>query len=280
MSFRTKILIRSKTLPSIPSTVIKLGRLVNDPEAEMNDIVRAIQLDPGITANVLKFANSAAIGLPRQVSSIKDAVVRIGMKQLYRIILSSSLRPIVDKQLDGYDLEEGFYWRHSIAVATAAETLALLCKKDVGDAFTAGILHDVGKQIISNFIQQNNDSFVEVQDSMETFDKIERDILGIDHAEIGASVLAWWQLPSSLVNATRYHHQPDKAPEDQVLVDIVHVADVISSSAGLGIGSDSLQYELSSNAVQRLGLIDESMDIALCTTIQKTEEFEELLKSI
>jgi len=280
LSLRTKILINAKAMPAMSSTIVKLGKLVNDPETPMDDIVHALQLDPGITANVLKLANSAALGLPRQVSSIGEAVVRIGTKQLYHIALSSSLKPMVDKTLGGYDLEEGFFWRHSIAVATASETIAQLLRKKPGDAFTAGILHDVGKQVISDFIQRTTELFDKIQDTKITFDAIERDILGIDHAELGASVLEKWDIPSPLVNVARYHHQPDKATEDQMLVDIVHVADVISSSAGLGIGSDSLQYELCPSAIERLGLIDEQMDKVLCTTVEKTQEFEELMKSL
>ncbi len=278
---RTKILINAKMMPAMSSTIIKLGRLINDPDAEMEDIVQALQLDVGITANVLKLANSAAIGIPRQVSSVQEAVVRIGLKQLYQIALSSSLKPMVDKPLSGYDLEEGFFWRHSIAVAITAEKLgASFGKKVARDAFTAGILHNVGKQVISDYIRKNNESFREMDDSEQTFDSMEREVLGIDHAELGASVLEKWQFPLPLVNAARYHHQPDHAPEDQQLVDLVHVADAISSSGGLGIGSDSLQYELSPNAVERLNLVDEQMDEVLCMTREKAQDFDELMKAI
>ncbi len=279
MSLRTKILINAKAIPTMSSTIVKLGKLVYDPETQMEDVVKALQLDPGITANVLKLANSAALGLPRQVSSIREAVVRVGMKQLYQIALSSSLKPIVNKQLSGYDLEEGFFWRHSIAVAIAAENLASKQKKLADDAFTAGILHDVGKQVISQFIRRNKEMFEEIDDT-KTFDFIERDKLGIDHAELGASVLKKWRFPSPLVNAAKYHHRPDETPEDQALVDVVHVANAICSSGGLGVGSDSLQYELSPNAIERLGLVDEAMDEILMHTMEKTQEFEEMMGTI
>ncbi len=279
MSLRTKIIINAKAIPTMSSTIVKLSKLVNDPETQMEDVVKALQLDPGITANVLKLANSAALGLPRQVSSVQEAVVRIGMKQLYQIALSSSLKPIVNKQLSGYDLEDGFFWRHSIAVAIAAEHLASKLRKKADDAFTAGILHDVGKQVISEFIQENSELFEE-NDGNKTFDSIERDKLGIDHAELGASVLKKWQFPSPLVNVAHYHHRPDETPEDQTLVDVIHVANAICASGGLGIGSDSLQYELSPNAVERLGLVDEAMDEVLCHTMEKTQEFEEMMGGI
>ncbi len=278
---RTKILVNSKMMPAMSSTIIKLGGLINDPDAEMDDIVQAIQLDVGITGNLLKLANSAALGMSRQVSSVQEAVVRIGLKQLYQIALSSSLKPIVDKPLSGYDLDEGFFWRHSIAVAIAAEKLGVSFSKKVSrDAFTAGILHDVGKQVITDYIQENNTSFIDKNESEQSFDSTEREILGIDHAELGANVLDNWQFPSPLVNAARYHHRPDEASEDQQLVDLIHVADGISSSGGLGIGSDSMQYELSQKAVERLNLVDEQMDEVLCATLEKTRDFEELMKSI
>ncbi len=201
MSLRTRILINAKAIPTLSSTVVKLGKMLNDPDVQMEDLAKAITLDPGITANVLKLANSAALGLPRQVSSVHEAVVRIGMKQVYQIALSSSLKPIVDNRLDGYDLEDGFYWRHSIAVAIASEKIAV-GKRGVGDAFTAGILHDVGKQVISEFIMRESESFEEI-DMTKTFDEIERELLGIDHSELGASVLEKWQLPTPLINVAR-----------------------------------------------------------------------------
>ncbi len=280
MSLRTRILVHARTMPAMSSTIVKLSRMINDPEADIEEVANTLQLDPGVTANVLKLANSAALGLPRKVGSVKEAVVRIGLKQLYHIVVSSSIKPMVDKPLDGYELDEGLYWRHSIAVATASEILATTCRKIEKNAFTGGILHDIGKQIVSRFIQQNNESFYKEEEGDETFDTVEQNLLGIDHSELGATLMERWQFPSSLINAVRFHHQPDLAQEDQVLVDLVHVGDAICSSGGLGIGRDGLQYEISNGAMERLGLIDETMDDVLCKTMEKTEEFEELLKTV
>jgi putative nucleotidyltransferase with HDIG domain len=276
---RTRILINVKTLPTMPASVVKLTRMISEPEVKIEDVVGILQMDAGLTANVLKMANCAALGLSRRVGSVQEAVVRIGMRQLYQMIVSASVKPIVDKPLDGYDLEDGFFWRHSIAVAIAAETLTAQCGKVEKNAFTAGILHDVGKQIISNFILRNNDEFVTAEDSRQAFDLTERNILGIDHAELGATVLEQWQFPPALVNAVMYHHRPDETPTDRLLVDIVHVADALCVSAGLGIGRDSLQYALSTTAIGRLGLTEESMDAVLCKTLEKAKEFEELMKA-
>ncbi len=127
MSIRTRILIQARTIPAMSSTIIKLSRMISDPETDMEEVATALQLDPGVTANVLKLANSAAFGLPRKVGSVKEAVVRLGLKQVYNIVVSSTLKPMVDKPLDGYELDEGIYWRHSIAVATASECIAAKC---------------------------------------------------------------------------------------------------------------------------------------------------------
>jgi putative nucleotidyltransferase with HDIG domain len=279
VSLRTRILINVKALPSMPASVVKLTRLINEPEVKIEEVIQILQLDTGLTARVLKLANSAALGLSRRVDSAQEAVVRIGMRQLYQIVVSASLKPIVDKELQGYDLDDGLFWRHSIAVAIAAEALAAKCRKEARNAFTAGIMHDVGKQIISDFIMRTGEQFDAADGSPVAFDITEREILGIDHAELAGAVLEMWQFPTALVNAARYHHTPDDTPDDQLLVDIVHVADALCVSAGLGIGRDSLRYALSSNAVARLGLVDETMDAVLCTTIDATRAFEELMKS-
>lgn len=143
MTLKEKIIENVNSIPSMSSTVLKLGQIIRDPDSCMEDIVNILKLDTGLTADVLRLANSAAFGLPRQVSSVKEAIVRLGMKKLYQLAISSSVRPIVNKSLGGYFLDEGEMWRHSIAVAIVAENIAKKSKKTCGDIFTAGMLHDV-----------------------------------------------------------------------------------------------------------------------------------------
>lgn len=112
------------------------------------------------------------------------------------------------------------------------------------------------------------------------FDFIEEKVLGINHAELGAAVLEKWGFPMDLVQVIRYHHHPDNAEEFQNMIDIVHVADIISSSGGFGCGRDGLQYELSSKSMKRLGLNENKMDIILFDTLDETNRFEEVMEAM
>jgi putative nucleotidyltransferase with HDIG domain len=280
MSIKQMIVDSAETMPPMPDAVVKMGNLLSDPDTEIEDIVKVIQFDPGFTANVLKLANSALLGFPSQVGSLNDAVIRIGTQKIFQIMVANSLKPVMNRDLSGYGLHSADFWEHSIAVAVTAEDIASTCPKTMADSFTAGLLHDVGKLIISDFIAKEHGRFEADMDEDMSFDSMENRMFGVDHAEIGAIVLEKWKFPQSLVDIARFHHHPDKAVENQMVVDQVHVADLICLCAGIGAGYDGLKYGLSCEALERLSLDDIKMEAILCRTLDSMEEFKGLLSVI
>lgn len=274
---KQEIISQVNMLPSMPTTVVQMGRILSDPETEIEDIVEVVQYDPGFTANVLKLANSAFLGFPRQVGSLKEAVIRIGTHKVYQIAVANTLKPLMNRDIKGYELASGEFWRHSIAVAVAAEEITRMTVKTGADSFTGGLLHDVGKLIVSNYLQENREKFEEKKKNIESFDAAEKELLGVDHAEVGATVLERWNIPEPLIDAVRFHHQPRKAKRNQVTVDQIHVGDAICLSAGIGIGSDELQYQIASDSVERLSLSSEDIQMVMSRTLEKMSDFEKLL---
>ncbi len=279
MTQKQEIINQINTIPSMPLTIVKLGNLLSDPATELEDIAKTIQYDPGFTANVLKLANSAQLGFPKLVGSLKEAVIRIGTHRIFQITVANSLKPLMDKSVPGYNLEDGDFWRHSVAVAVATEKVASMCPKIPADSFTAGLLHDVGKLVMAKFIEQKKNDFKEYDKKNLSFDAKEKKIIGVDHPEVGAVILENWKLPDALVDAVRNHHKPENSTINQVLVDQVHIADAICLSGGLGAGDDGLQYELSSDAVDRLNFNENKMEEVLCDTISEMKKFEKLMKA-
>jgi putative nucleotidyltransferase with HDIG domain len=257
MTERNAILARVKTVPSLPSVVIKLRQYLNDPEVSFDQLARVIEYDPGLTANVLQLANSAYFGWSGTIKTVKEAITRLGTNRVFQMVLCMSVAPLVRKPVKGYDTDSEGLWRHSIATAICAEKLIeALELEGLEEAFTAGLLHDMGKIVLGTFVEVDDEPIKEIMaaDGL-AFNEAEQMVLGIDHAEVAAELLGSWKLPAEVVAAARWHHQPHRAEEQhRRLVDLIHVADVLCINFGWGGGSDSLKYRLDESASERLGL--------------------------
>jgi len=271
---RKKIIDAVHAFPAFSLEASQVLNLLYDAESNASEIERVVKHDPGLTANLLRIANSAYFGFPGRIASVGQAVTQMGWKRVYQIIIASTLNAMMDTNVPGYELSRGELWRHSVAVAVAAETLARRRHiEGAEEIFTAGLLHDVGKLILGGFIKADL-SRVEVATANNTsFVKIERELFGTDHAEIGAWILDHWSLPGHLTTAVRRHHEPDAAGERTDMLDIVHMADMLCLMMGLGLGREGLQYNLSSCAAERTEIRNVQLEAVGCQTLEDTEEF-------
>lgn len=257
MSEREAILARIQTVPSLPSVVIKLRQYLNEPDVNFDALARMIEYDPGLTANVLQLSNSAYFGWSKSIRTVKEAIVRLGTNRIFQMVLCMSVAPLVRKPIKGYDMDSEGLWRHSISTAICAELVAaeleLTCR---GEAFTAGLLHDMGKIVLGTFVDVDDEPIKEIMrmDKL-AFNEAEQMVLGIDHAEVAAALLRSWNLPDDVSEAVRWHHQPSNADEGRrELADLIHVADILCLDFGFGGGADGLGYRLDRAASERLGL--------------------------
>ena len=230
--------------------------MLQDPDVEVADLVDSLEYDPGLTANLLRWANSAYFGGRHEILSVRDAVVRLGMRRMNQLIMTSIAAPVVGQPIRGYDLPPGRLLEHSIAVAIGTGELAKVLDIALPDtAFTAGLLHDIGKVVLGMFVEVASEPILSLAAEEEiSFDESERRVLGIDHAEVGALLLERWNLPASIVSAVRWHHEPHCLEEDTVTVDLVHVTEALALACGLGNGVDGLLYSPDPVAVDRLSL--------------------------
>lgn len=272
-----KIMAKVDALPSIPGSTAKLLKILEDPETPVQAIEEVLRLDPGMTANVLRMVNSAYFGLPTQVGSVKRAIMLLGMKKIKQLVMASCVGTVMEGPIPGYDLPAGELWRHSIAVSVAAEGLGRELKVDSAeDIFTAALLHDVGKLILGQFVQEDLAAIQEAAGSEVSFEVAEKEVLGIDHAEIGARILSHWSLPADLVHAVRWHHDPEGAEAANLTTDMVHVANVLCLMMGIGVGREGLQYEPSPVVTQRLGVKPQHVERVASQTLQWIEELADI----
>jgi len=262
-----------RNLPALPASVTRVIQLTDDPKAGLSDVARALASDQGLAARVLKLANSAFYGSSRRIGTVSEAVVILGMRTIRNLTMATSCQEMLEREVQGYFLPRGVLWRHSLAVAAAAQNLAQRAHfRGVEEAFVAGLLHDVGKVIMSAYLKAEfAQVLTRVAKGDVTFSDAEQEVLGFDHAEAGARLLERWNLPASLVSAVRHHHAPQAAATSPLNA-LVHVADTICLTLGVGLGIDGLAYALDPNALATLNLTEEDFEQVASQTCDTLSE--------
>lgn len=273
MSVKEHVIENISAFPTLPIVAQRLVHVVSDPRSTPGDIADIIRLDPALTANVLKAANSAYFGYRQPISSFSEALFRLGTAWVYQTAVSSLVYSNMQRPAPGYEISSQDLWIHSAGVAVLADYLATqLNIKNSGSIFTAGLIHDIGKLALEESVAENYQEISDLvsQDNMP-FEMAERKVLGIDHAEAGALIASKWNFPEPLINGVRWHHDPDNAEGGNPLVDVVHIADVTCLMQGLGLGRDGLHYRPSEKAVERLNLTSATLEKATAQLLDSIE---------
>ncbi|GIV16321.1 MAG: phosphohydrolase [Armatimonadota bacterium] len=257
-----------RDLPALPEVVVRVMRMTEDPRSDAQSIARVIATDQAMTARVLKLANSAFYGLPRRVSTLSEAVVILGFRTIKNLAIAASTFELLNREIAGYWLQRGELWRHSLACAIGAQLIARKVRLPVvEEAFVCGLLHDIGKVAINLFVREQFDQIMEhAQQERIPFVEAEQAVLGFNHAMAGGLIAEKWNLPPTLVSVIKYHHQPSAAPDNDPMIAVVHLADILSITMGIGIGGDGLYYALEEGTLQRFGLEQADID-DLCNQI-------------
>lgn len=252
-------------MPALPHIVLKVMELTEDPNATAQDINAALNQDQGMTAKVLRLANSAFYGFPRRIATVTDATLFLGFKTVRSIVMAASVSDILSKEMAGYALAPGELWRHSQCVAMASRHIAKKNKSAMVDlAYTAGLLHDIGKVILNDTVKESYHEVVEISAIQNIpFMDAENEVLGFNHAMIGSKIAEKWNLPAELVEAIAYHHNPEKAQVNKSITAMVHVADAICMAMGIGIGVDGMLYPFSEQALEQVGLKADDIDLVI-----------------
>lgn len=232
--------------PLSPSANGILSMLTND-NYSLKEIESIVKQDPALTANLLRIVNSASFGLKNEIFTVSRAVFFLGIKVVAALAIGSSASQVYDTALEGYQAERGALWFHCLKTAIAAREFAMFTKSDLNPelAYTGGILHDIGKVIISDYLSHANvQKIVDSEDKVD-FLSVESRETGYNHMEVGVALAEHWNLPLPLVEVIGNHHEPQNAPDDlKPLVFTVHMADLLAMSIGTGTGLDAMAYKL------------------------------------
>jgi putative nucleotidyltransferase with HDIG domain len=259
-----KILTEVSSFPSMPRAGFKLRALLNKVDVPLTEIEEILRHDPGLATNVLRLANSAFFGLSTKVGSLKQAVMLLGVKRFAQIAVSACMSKTMEKAVEGYDLSPGELWLHSIAASNTAEALAKNRKiAETDDVFTPALIHDMGKLVLGKFVKEELHKIESITSNAVPLEVAEHMVLGIDHAEIGALILAKWSFPIDIVNAVRWHHNPEGIKNSNIHLDIVYLSNQMCQPND-DSDSDSGQFTMpSSKVLKRMGIkIDQYKAIA------------------
>lgn len=250
-----EVLSRWDALPAFPKTVQHILATIDDPQSSMSALATLVAQDPAIAARVFAVAHKAASKRVRCVDDIYTATAMVGVQKVREIALFFSA-PAFIRNLAGHKATREM-WRHSVAVGVCAQELAWQMdgRIPLPHAFIAGLLHDIGHFWLLRYAGQATAScWAQVRNEGLDICTAEESVFGVNHAVLGSWLANSWGLPSSIVHAIKGHHCPDSLTEDQPLVNLLHVAGVLSNALELSDGTHRHVPYLSSKACSDLGL--------------------------
>jgi putative nucleotidyltransferase with HDIG domain len=234
-----EILKSVSRLRPLPGNAVRILKALDDPSSTAAMIADIISLDQALTAYILRAANSAALSSLMGCTTVSEAVMRLGFKQVRSLVYSTIAAGPLSTRLSGYRQGDQELWRHSIAAATAAHWLAgALHYPDPEKAYVAGLLHDLGKLLLDQYVLADYNQIEAVMRSQQVpLYLIEEQFFGVDHAAVGGLMAAQWQFPSELADAIRYHHTPSIRRGGQRLAAIVNLSNALSPAPASGLGA-------------------------------------------
>jgi len=254
-----QILARLESLPPFPEVATRLLRTCQDPDVDLATVAALLERDPAMAANVLRVCNAPYFGLRGRVASVRHATSLLGIRNILQITMTVLSSGHLASPQVGYGLGPGDLWRTSIASALAAELVAQeISYPQVETAYTAGLLQDVGKIVLAEFVENAAEAIQALLADGMAWQEAEGRALGMTHPEVGARLLSRWGFPEAIVEAVRTHHRPSEAAVDPTLAAISHLADALKMTLGVGLGADGLAYELDESALGALGLAEPS----------------------
>ncbi len=271
-------LARATTLPILPTVVSQVIALADNPAAGPRDFERVIARDAGLSAKILRTANSSYYGGDGKIVNLQKALSKLGCNTIRSICITVAFQ----SSISGKALNKSFnlpeFWQHSLAVGCAAKVLAMVAHDPhAEEAFIAGLLHDIGKLAMAMFL---SDEATMVYKLMKDRDisqyDAEMDCLGATHQEIGALVAHHWNLPQLYVPSIAHHHDPvrDDGTFDKLSL-YVHVGNVLAHLAGLGYSPMSTSYEADPAVLDELHIPTaqlEAVETAVAVEVSKLSQ--------
>ena len=241
-----KIIQQIQSLRPIPAILHKVLAVTEDPDSSIKDLIRLIDHEPAITANLLRTCNSAYMGLPVKIDSVQQAVSMLGMQRVVELIMTDNLSVNMMASQKGYNLKKGDLWKQSVAAAMVARSLAE--RRDLFGLpaiYTAALLKDIGKVILHEYVEEKwgkIEKFLDTQSN--SFIEAERENLGIDHAVLGGMIAKEWNFSPHMIYMIENHHLTEPEARNDPATSTLYLADMVAMMVGTSTGVDRLAYHI------------------------------------
>lgn len=249
-----------KDLPTLPTVLDKVSKMVNDDRSSPEQIAKVITKDQVLSAKVLKMVNSPIYGFPRRITTVQHALVLLGLNVIRGLIISTSVFDVMTQSMVGL-------WEHSVGCAMAASEVAKAAGfKDPEEYSIIGLLHDLGKVVVAVQLPDSKsqiDLLVKKQDL--TYLEAEKEELGFGHDRVNAWLADHWHLPLNIKEGMACHHRPASAQHYPNAAHVVHLADFLVKILEVGSGGDDQAPALNKNTLQHLGFSLDSLHPLLDT---------------
>lgn len=230
------IILNAKDLPAMPHVASKVLELAGNPETTAAKLQKVIQDDQAMAARILKIANSALYGCSRQIKTLTEAIVMLGFNTIRSLVVTSAARNMYLQEGKTMGLKERLLWEHSIGCAIACRILVNPRHPAYAEeAFLAGLMHDIGKLVLNQYAGDVFDQVVqEVYNEGRQFAKVEHEMLGFDHTEVGAMLVTKWKLSPVMEEAIRHHHTESEFTRERLILCYLDLANNLCKRQGIG----------------------------------------------
>ena len=258
------------TLSPIPQIALKVLRMISDQTYALDDVAHEVVQDQVLSGKVIGFCNSVFSGMRKKIDSIERALLVVGEKWLLQVVIGAAMEELLSQSDRGYSLCKGGLYHHSRGTAAVARSLAQSTGKTPPDlAYTAGLLHDIGKVVLDQYMDVALPHFYRrIQADDTDLIQAEREVLGVTHPDAGRRLAMHWSFPEILAEAIQHHHQPEQASIGPELTHLVYLADVIMSRFMVGLELERMDTHTFAARLERLGISPNQLplliDRALC----------------
>ncbi len=231
----TKVKESIEKMPPLSPVVHKIIEVANDVTASARELTEVIQMDPVLMSKLIKMVNSAYFGLPEQITSIKQAVVMLGINTLKNVAISSTVVGQMDIKTNTI-MDGDEFWKHSFGVGVASKMIAKeigIDSKVLEEYFVSGLIHDIGKVLINNFFSDELHTILEIRSKTNrSLLEVEKHVLGVNHQEVGIAIGKKWNFNQNYLYAVGKHHDPSLSGQSGIYSVVISLANKIVKHAG------------------------------------------------
>lgn len=272
------LLNKIEKLPPAPALLPRLLSLLGDVNSNPDEVIGLIRVDPSMTAQVLRLGNSVYYGATSPSYDLQDAVNRIGFREVYKLVALVCGQDLFNRSIAALMMDKGELWEYSLGTAFVLEQMATAFGADAVTAYTVGLLHSIGKIVItSNEDMDYDEVFTLVEQKQLSLPEAEREVWGITHCELGAALLRKWGFKEVIAAPIQFQDRPAQAGVHRQMASMLHLSIFTVASLGLNFGRDAWALKADPFAMHFIGLKEDQMQRFLVSAYDKLAEIKTLI---